>query len=109
MPLTGDESCLLTGDESCLLTGQGLGMSPRPGNEFPLTGQGLGMSHSLHVPVSLILRPLGVLCITETGYELSEVHSRLMAQNISLHTLLDSQDTLCPLTEVLESKLHFEG
>ena len=38
----------------------------------------------------------GVLCITFEKSELSEVHSRLMAQNVSLHALLEAtHQTLC--------------
>ena len=33
--------------------------------------------------------PAGVLCMTNTEIKLSEVHSKLMSQNISLHSLLE--------------------
>lgn len=67
-----------------------------------------------------------ILCITKTEYELSEVHSRLVAQNDSLHSLLESHDMSHDQShertrdkdtptassnkweEVLESKLTFE-
>lgn len=38
----------------------------------------------------------GVLCITSTQSELSEVHGRLMAQNVSLHALLESTHQTSP-------------
>ena len=31
----------------------------------------------------------GMLCVTNTEHRLPEVHARLMAQNISLHSLLE--------------------
>ncbi len=34
---------------------------------------------------------VGVLCVAGTDHRLSEVHARLMAQNISLHSLLESR------------------
>ena len=53
--------------------------------------------------------------MTLTEYELADVHSKLMAQNTSLRTLLDqSQDLATPTSghaldeEVLESTITFE-
>ncbi len=34
---------------------------------------------------------VGVLCVAGTDHRLSEVHARLMVQNISLHSLLESR------------------
>lgn len=55
----------------------------------------------------------GTLCMTHTENELSDVHERLLTQNVSLHALLDqSHDQDTPThrleEEVLESKLTFE-
>ena len=51
--------------------------------------------------------------MTHTEHELSDVHERLLTQNVSLHALLDrSHDQDTPTRrfeeEVLESKLKFE-
>ena len=36
-----------------------------------------------------VLHAAGVLCITRLQCELSDIHSKLMAQNVSLHALLE--------------------
>lgn len=40
---------------------------------------------------------IGVLCITSEQNELSEVHGHLMAQNVSLHALLESTHQASPI------------
>lgn len=40
---------------------------------------------------------VGVLCITSEQNELSEVHGHLMAQNVSLHALLESTHQTSPI------------
>ena len=61
-----------------------------------LTDRQEGTVITRQLPVFDVHYYAGVLCITFEKNELSEVHSRLMAQNVSLHALLEAtHQSLC--------------